>query len=138
MKRTFAVLSVATLAFVMTVAAFAQTPSTQQTTTEHLSKQQLNTLIASAKTPAEHERIARYYQAQASDDLAHAKEHQAMIAAYKANPTLSTNKNQASTIGHCQHFVAQLQAQAANSQNLAAQHDQMARGAMGHVTPSGD
>ncbi len=57
MKRTFAVFSVLSLAFVMTVAAFGQVPASQQPKPEHLSKQQLNTLIATAKTPAEHERI---------------------------------------------------------------------------------
>jgi hypothetical protein len=122
----------------MTVAASAQSSSTPQATPDHLSKQQLNTLIAAAKTPAEHARIASYYQAQASDFLAQAKEHQEMIAAYRANSTLSTNKNQTSTIGHCEHYVKQLQAQAANSQILAAQHDQMARGVVGHVVPSGN
>jgi hypothetical protein len=67
MKRTFEVLSVLSLAFVMSIAAFGQTPSTQQPKPEHLSKQQLNTLIATAKTPAEHGRVAQYYQAKAVD-----------------------------------------------------------------------
>ena len=60
MKRTFAALSILSLAFAITVAAFGQTPSTQQPKAEHLSKQQLNTLIATANTPADHERIAHY------------------------------------------------------------------------------
>src|ERR1017187_877489 len=42
---------------------------------EHLSKHQLNTLIATAKTPADHQRIAQFYQAQAQDYLAQSKEH---------------------------------------------------------------
>lgn len=95
MKRIFAVLSVLSLAFVMTVAAFGQTPSAVKP--EHLSKQQLNTLIATAKTPAEHERIAKFYEASAQDYRAQASEHEAMVAAYKANSSLSTDKNRAST-----------------------------------------
>jgi hypothetical protein len=49
----------------VTVVAFGQTISSQQTKPEHLSKRQLNSLIATAKTPAEHQRIAQYYQAKA-------------------------------------------------------------------------
>jgi hypothetical protein len=83
----------------MTAAAFGQTASTQQTKPEHFSKRQLNSLIATAKTPAEHQRIAQYYQAKSQDYLAQAEEHEQMVAAYKANPSL-TAKSQASTINH--------------------------------------
>lgn len=121
MKRTVSILSVLSLALVMTVAAFGQAP----TKPEHLSKQQLNTLIATAKTPAEHQRIAQFYQAQAQDFLAQAKEHEAMVAAYKANPSL-TAKNQAATINHCQYFVEKFKDLAAKSQELAQLHTQMA------------
>jgi hypothetical protein len=65
MKRTLSILSILSLAFVMTVAAFGQTASTPQSKPEHLGKRQLNTLIATAKTPAEHQRIAQYYEAKA-------------------------------------------------------------------------
>jgi hypothetical protein len=75
-------------------------------------------LIATAKTPAEHQRIARYYQA---------KKHEAMVAAYKANSSLSNDKNQASTISHCVYFVTTFKALADNSQELATLHDRMAK-----------
>jgi hypothetical protein len=137
MKRTFAALSVLSLAFAITVAAFGQTPSTPQPKPEHLSKQQLNTLIATANTPAEHERIAQYYQAKALDYLAQAKEHEAMVAAYKANSSLSNNKNQASTISHCEYFVTTFKALAENSQDLAALHERMAKEAPQKLAPVG-
>ena len=127
MKRTFAVLSVLSLAFVMTTAAFGQTPSTSQPKPEHLSKQQLNTLIATAKTPAEHERIAKFYESSAQDYRAQAQEHEAMIAAYKANSSLSTNKNQASTISHCEYFVKTLKDLAVKSDELSQLHEEMAK-----------
>ncbi|MGA7340411.1 MAG: hypothetical protein WBX18_07435, partial [Terracidiphilus sp.] len=66
MKRTIAIFS---LVFALTFAAFAQAAPSQQLAPEHLSKQQLNTLIATAKTPAEHRRIAQYFQAKAQDYL---------------------------------------------------------------------
>ena len=137
MKRTFAALSVLSLALVMTVTAFGQAPSTVQPKPEHLKKQQLNTLIATAKTPAEHERIAQYYQAKALDYSAQAKEHEAMIAAYKANTSLSNEKNRASTISHCEYFVTTFKALAVNSQELAAMHEQMAKEASMNMKPTG-
>ncbi len=126
MKRTLSILSILSFAFVMTATVLAQTPSAQQPKPEHLSKQQLNILIATAKTPAEHQRIAQYYQAKALDYLAQAKEHEAMVAAYRANSSLSTEKNWASTIGHCEYFGETFKALAANSEELAALHERMA------------
>jgi hypothetical protein len=128
MKRTLSILSILSLAFVMTVAAFGQTTSATQTKPEHLGKRQLNTLIATAKSPAEHRRIAQYYQAKAQDYLAQSKEHEQMVAAYKANPSL-TAKSQASTINHCEYFVQTFKDLAAKSQELAQLHDQMAKDA---------
>jgi hypothetical protein len=125
MKRTISIFSILSLAFVITVAAFGQTASAQQTKPEHFSKRQLNTLIATAKTPAEHQRIAQYYQAKAQDYLSQSKEHQQMVDAYKANPSL-TAKSQASTINHCEYFVQTFKDLAAKSQELAQLHGQMA------------
>src|ERR1700730_11797095 len=100
MKRTFSVLSVLSFALVMTVAAFGQ--AAPQTKPESLTKHQLNSLIATAKTPAEHERIATFYETSAQDYKAQAQQHEEMIASYKANSSLSNSKNRASTIGHCE------------------------------------
>ena len=52
MKRTITTLS---LALALTIGLFAQAAPAQQSKPEHFSKQQLNNLIATAKTPAEHE-----------------------------------------------------------------------------------
>lgn len=125
-SRSFNVLSVLSLALVMTVAAFAQSPSSKP---EHLNKQQLNILIASAKTSAEHQRIANFYEAQAEEFKAQAQEHKAMIAAYKANTSLSNSKNRASTISHCEYFVQSFNDMAVKSHELAQLHDQMAKDA---------
>jgi hypothetical protein len=50
-----------------------------------------------------------------------------MVAAYKANSSLSTNKNRASTISHCEYFVQTCRDLAAKSQELAQLHEQMAK-----------
>jgi hypothetical protein len=79
-----------------------------------------------ARTPAEHEQIAQSYREQARGYLAQATEHEAMVAAYKVNP--STNaKNQAATLGHCEYFAAKFNDMAAKSQELAELHEQMAK-----------
>ena len=94
-------------------------------------------MIATAKTPAEHERIAQYYKAKAVDYLAQAKEHEAMVAAYKANSSLSNDKNQASTISHCEYFVTTFKALADNSQEMATLHERMAKEAPEKLNPTG-
>jgi hypothetical protein len=119
MKHTIAILS---LALAVTVATFAQAAPAQ-----HLGKQQLNTLIATAKTPADHLRIAAYFEASAQSDRNQAQEHQAMIAAFRANTSLSNDKNRPSTIGHCEYFVKTLNARAAKSDEQAKLHQQMAQ-----------
>ncbi len=129
MKRTINILSILSLAFVMTATTFAQTPSAQQAKPEHLSMRQLNALIVSARTPAEHLRIAKYYQAKALDYLAQATEHQQMVAAYKANSSLSNDKNRASTIDHCEYYVRAFKDLAVKTQELAQLHEQMAQDA---------
>jgi hypothetical protein len=123
MKRTLNILSTLSLACVLTAAALGHATSAPQAKPEHLSKQQLITLIAEARTPAEHQRIAQYLQAKAQDYLAQANEQ--MVAAYKANPSL-TAKSQASTINHCEYFVQRFKDLAAKSQELAQLHEQMA------------
>jgi hypothetical protein len=82
----------------------------------------------SAKTPAEHQRLAQSYRAEAQGYLAQAKEHEAMVAAYKANSNINA-KNQAATIGHCEYFAAKLNGLAVQSQERAQMHEQMAKDA---------
>jgi hypothetical protein len=95
---------------------------------ERLSRPELDTLIASAKTPAEHRRIAEFYQSQAQSYLAQAREHEAMVAAYKANPGLDA-KVQSATVNHCEYFATKFRELAGKSQQTAQLHEQMARGA---------
>jgi hypothetical protein len=93
--------------------------------TPTLGKSELNTLIATAKTPAQHERIAQDYRDQAQNYLAQAQAHAAMVAMYKANPGVNA-KNQAATINHCEYFAAKLNGLAAKSEEQAQMHEQMA------------
>jgi len=96
---------------------------------EHLSKHQLNTLIATAKTPADHQRIAQFYQAQAQDYLAQSKEHAREAEQARNNPLRVNNKTIFSTVNHCEHYAQKFSDLAAKSQGLAKQHEQMAAAA---------
>jgi len=95
-------------------------------TVEDFSSDQLNALIAMAKTPSEHRRIAKFYQSQTQHYLALSKEHETMLVAFKSNRGLSNNKNQASTMNHCAYLVQEFNVLAAKSNELAQSHERMA------------
>jgi superoxide dismutase len=98
-----------------------------QPSSDNLSKQQLLSLISSAKTPAEHIRIAQYYGAKAQDYLAQSKEHAQMAEQFKSNSLTSSAKFSAGTVNHCEFLAQNLKQKAEQMQKLAAEHEQMAR-----------
>ena len=126
MKHTIVILS---LALAMGFAAFAQAPATQQHKVEKLSNQHLLALITSARTPSEHLRIARYYEAKAQEYLAQSRDHEEQAEAYKKNPVTSNSKFAVSTVDHCEYFAQTYKDMAAKMQDLAQMHEQMARDA---------
>jgi hypothetical protein len=126
MKRIFGILS---LAVVLAVTTFGQTSSTHQGKTQKLSNKELISLIATAKTPAEHRRIAEYFKAEAQDYLAQSKDHEQMAEAYKKNPVLSNDKFHLGTVNHCEYLAQHFKEVAAQFQELAEIHEKMAQGA---------
>lgn len=103
-----------------------QAPAATRSQAETLSKQQLQSLIATARTPGEHERLARYYEAKAQNDLAEAREHAQMAAQFKQNALAASSKWSTGTVNHCVYFAQSLNGDAAKMQQLALQHEQMA------------
>lgn len=75
----------------------------------------LQILVDSAKTPAEHQALARYFQAQAADAKALAERHQKMAKSYSGKPGELRNMNK-----HCDQ-IAKL------NLDLAAQYEAMAK-----------
>ena len=124
MKRTLALLSVS---LILAVASIAQT--TPAVKAEKLSKPQLLSLIATAHTSAEHERIANYYDARARDFLAQSAEHAQMAAEYRKNPMISSSKWATGTINHCEYLAQSLKNDAVKMQELAQLHREMAASA---------
>lgn len=115
--------------FILAVMAFVTIAQAQQNAGQ-LSKQQLHTLIATAKTPAEHQRIAAYYSAKAQDDLAQARVHEQMAAHFSGNPVSSSSKFTNGTVNHCVSLAANYRKDAAKMRAEEQKHEQMAMEAM--------
>ena len=96
---------------------------------KRLSKKEVNALIATAKTPADHLRLARHYKGEADRYDAEAKDHAEMAATYRRRPTASEIKRPgaADTAAHCQRVSEELTRAAAEARELASAHDAMAK-----------
>jgi hypothetical protein len=123
MKRMIAVLSFVVVLSLAGTAGAASASNVQ----EHLSKKQLASLVVSAKTPAQHQKIADYYRAESANYLAQAGEHARMAVDFEKNLATNNDKVARSTVDHCQYLAKTLQARAAAAAALAQQHEQMAR-----------
>lgn len=103
--------------------------SNAQATGKTLSKKQLKDLVATAKTAADHRKLAEYYRAAAAKHEAEAKEHVELAAKYRANPTASETKRPGApdTASHCLTFAEHCRKQAAIMSEMAAMHEEMAK-----------
>ena len=124
MKRSIVILSFA-LALIFTASSQAQSTAKS----EKLSEKQLLSLISTAKNPADHTRLADYYQAQSKDFLAESKQHEQMAAAYRKNPATNNSKFAAGTVNHCDYIAQSLKKDADQAQDLAKLHAEMATAA---------
>lgn len=100
-----------------------------QTAGKTLSKKQLSELVATAKTAADHRKLAEHYRAAAAKHEAEAKEHVELAAKYRANPTASETKRPGApdTASHCMTFAEHCRKQAAIMNEMAAMHEEMAK-----------
>ncbi len=103
--------------------------STAQTAGKPLSKKQLKDLVATAKTSADHRKLAEHYRAAAAKHEADAKEHVELASKYRANPTASETKRPGApdTASHCLTFAEHCRKQAAIMTEMAAMHEEMAK-----------
>jgi hypothetical protein len=87
--------------------------------------------IENAKTAADHEAIAAYYEGEAKAARARADEHRKMAAAYGKQPRPGGGKGHRPqvyrTIGqHCEKLVARFEADAKDYEVMAASHREAA------------
>ncbi len=72
-------LTLVSFALFAAITVSAQTP-VSQLATEQLTNKQLDTLVATAKTPADHDRLANFYELKAQEYRAQAQVHAQMLA----------------------------------------------------------
>lgn len=95
-----------------------------------LSAKQLKALVATAKTPADHMKLARHYVAMAEKHEADATEHEALAAEYTRNPRLGSSKRPMGpdTAEHCKYYAEHCRKAAKEMRAMSAMHDEMAKG----------
>jgi len=87
-------------------------------------------MIENAKTPADHEAIAKYYDQQAAKANEQVQWHQKLLKAYMANPRFSTMQM------HCSRLVDFYKNEAKENTKLAQEHREMARSTASESTQS--
>src|SRR5450755_4279265 len=95
MKQGFADYSRAIASF-MALAALMVVSTGQAPASEpkaDLSMKEVKALVLSAKTPADHMKLARHYTAMAAKHEADAKEHEELAAEYARNPQQGASKH---------------------------------------------
>jgi hypothetical protein len=123
-----AIASPVVLAMLM-VLSVGQAPAVEQKGV--LSRKDVKALIANAKTPEDHMKLARHFTAKAAQHEAEAKEHEELAVEYKRNPHLATSKHPmaSNTAEHCQYFAEHCRKAAQELHAVAAAHEEMAKNA---------
>lgn len=100
-----------------------------QSSAKILNKKQLGELVATAKTAADHHKLAEHYRAAAAKHEEEAKEHLALAAKYKANPNASEVKRPGDpdTAAHCLTYAEHCRKAAKTMSEMAAMHEEMAK-----------
>ncbi|MBI5083318.1 MAG: hypothetical protein HZB13_01815 [Acidobacteria bacterium] len=116
----------------MVLAALIVGPAPQAAAAEMkgmLKSKEVKALVASAKTPADHMKLARHYAAMAEKHEAEAKEHEALAEEYTRNPRMGSSKipMHPNSAAHCKYFAEHCRKAAAEMRAMAAEHEEMAK-----------
>jgi len=111
------------------LAAFAATLAFCLASPLHAAAEVTETQIAAAKTTADHEAIAKAYEADAFTAEAKAKEHEAMARKYRSIGGPKSTANSSPMVRHCERLVKSYTDAAADYRALAAEHHSMAKDA---------
>lgn len=116
-------LRVLSILITFTIAVPPAQPAAQQ---DKLTKKELKALIASAKAPADHERIAAYYRAEVQRLDAKYRQHEEDLAGYNRNPLRYSSKYP--TMGdHCRGWASYYKMAAERAAALATMHERLAQ-----------
>ncbi len=105
-----------------------------QMTAAELTTKQAKALAGTAKTPADHMKLAAYYKLEADRLDAEASDHEELAKQYRLNPvTMGGGKyggnTQGRTFDHCEASAKSLHDAAKSTRELADEHEQMAKDA---------
>jgi hypothetical protein len=101
--------------------------SAQSSPGDHLSKKELKALLASASTPADHEKLARHFQAKAATLDEDAAEHEELAVVYKTPLPPTKGAAPVRWDEHCKSVATSLRKAAAAARKLAEGHKKMAQ-----------
>lgn len=95
---------------------------------EHHDHGNLEEMVKNAKTPADHQALAKQYDALAADATKQAAMHRAMGNAYKGMPATSSGKGSAVSAmpQHCENLAKSFESQASDFKAIADAHRQLA------------
>ena len=98
----------------------------QPSTESRLSKKELKALLATASTPADHEKLARHFEAKAADLQQDAVEHEELATSWTAPPS---NKGVPPVQWgqHCKSLASSLSKASTEARKLADVHKQLAK-----------
>lgn len=95
-----------------------------------LKPKEVKALVANAKSPADHLKLARHFTAMAEKHEAEAKEHDELAAEYSRNPQMRGKMPMApNTAEHCRYFAEHCRNAAKQMRSMAADHEAIAKAA---------
>ena len=96
---------------------------------DELKPNEVKALVANAKTPADHMKLAHHYTAMAAKHEAEAQEHDALAVEYTRYPELGAAKHPMgpNTAEHCKVFAEHCREAAKEMKAMAAAHEEMAK-----------
>jgi len=94
-----------------------------------LKSKEVKALVANAKTPADHMKLAGHFNAMAEKHEAEALEHEALAVEYTRNPRMGSSKTPMSpnSAEHCKYFAEHCRKAANEMRAMAAEHEEMAK-----------
>ena len=124
--RTCAIVVLATVALAVSVPSLLAADKSK--TSDLLTTKQVKALVANARTPADHIRLSKHFEALAATYEAEATGHADNGAAYRKNPIGMAGRpaNAEVTIAHCDRLAELSRESAKEARELASAHAQMA------------
>jgi hypothetical protein len=116
---------------VVTILIAVSAPLTAARPEGLLSKKELKLLMANAKTPEDHQKLARHFAVNADRLETESREHERLAGEYRrtraSNPFEMKFPMSPRTAAHCEYFAKQTHKAAQEARRLVARQEEMAR-----------